>query len=262
MAKGKSKGSGSLISWILIVICAIVFCGSAAHLLLYAKDKLDSEKDFKKIRESSRDLSELYAQNNDLVGWIQIKDTKIDYPVMQTPDDPEFYLHRDFKGEYSASGTPFLDGVSAVKPRDAVINGEQYHLDTTWNWLIYGHNMKFGTMFHDLQEYDSQEFWENHKTFTFDVYDPETGKTDNGVYEIFAASRSQIRTEDSEAFKYYQYAGYSDEETFYEYINGVMAESSYDTGIEPQFGDQLVTLSTCAYHTNEGRMYIVGRRVK
>ena len=120
MAKGKSKGSGSLISWILIVICAIVFCGSAAHLLLYAKDKLDSEKEFKEIRESARDLSDLYAQNNDLVGWIQIKDTKIDYPVMQTPDDPEFYLHRDFKGEYSASGTPFwrwMDGKINVQLR-------------------------------------------------------------------------------------------------------------------------------------------------
>ncbi|MCR5135136.1 MAG: class B sortase [Clostridiales bacterium] len=262
MAKGKGRGSRGLISWILIVICAIVFCGSAAHLLLYAKDKLDAEKDFSQIRDHSRDLSEIYELNHDFIGWIKIEDTKINYPVMQTPDDPEYYLHRDFSGEYSASGVPFLDGVSVVKPRDAVIDGEEYHLDTTWNWLIYGHNMKFGTMFHDLQEYDSKEFWEDHKTFTFDVYDPETGKTDSGVYEIFAASRSQIRAEDSAAFQYYQYAGLSDEETFYEYVNGVMAESSYDTGIEPQFGDQLVTLSTCAYHTNEGRMYIVGRRIK
>lgn len=262
MSKSNGKGAGNLVSWILILVCAIVFCGSAAHLLLYAKDKMDAEKDFKQIREAARDLSDLYAQNHDLIGWIQIKDTKIDYPVMQTPDDPEFYLHADFKKEYSASGTPFMDAMSAVKPREMVIEGENYQLETTWNWLIYGHNMKFGTMFHDLQEYDAQEFWEEHPTFTFDVYDPETGKTDNGVYEIFAASRSQIRAEDSDAFKYYQYAGYSDEETFNEYIAGVKSESSYDTGITPQYGDQLVTLSTCAYHTNEGRMYIVGRRVE
>lgn len=252
MAKSKSTGIGNLVSWILIVICAIVFCGSAAHLLLYAKDKMDAEKEFRQIRESSRDLSKLYAQNHDLIGWIKVPDTKIDYPVMQTKDDPEYYLHRDFSGGYSASGTPFLDAMSVTAPKEAA----------TWNWLIYGHNMKFGTMFHDLQKYDDREFWEGHKTYTLDIFDPQTGKTDNQTYEIFAVSRSAIRAEDSNAFKYYQYAGRTDEAGFQEYAAGVAAESSYDTGITPQFGDQLVTLSTCAYHTKEGRMYIVGRQVK
>lgn len=252
-SKGKRQPLG-LVRWILIIICAMVFCGSAAHLLLYSKDKIEAEKAFKQIRESARDLSELYAQNSDLVGWVKVPDTMIDYPVMQTPEEPEFYLHRDFKKEYSASGTPFLDGASVVRPAD----GEE----VSWNWLIYGHNMKFGTMFHDLQEFDSQEFWEEHKTFTFDVYDPVTGETDHGTYEIFAVSRSQIKAEDSDAFKYYQYAGYTDEEHFDEYVAGVKSESSYDTGVTPQFRDQIVTLSTCAYHTKEGRMYIAGRRVE
>lgn len=250
--KGRNKKSISgLIRWILIAVCAIVFCGSAAHLLFYAKDKLDAEKAFEQTR--NRDLAELYAENSDLIGWIQIEGTKIDYPVMQTPDDPEYYLHRDFNREYSASGTPFLDAASVVLSKDNAV---------TWNWLIYGHNMKFGTMFHDLQEYDSQEFWENHRTFSFDVYDPSTGLTDNGEYEIFAASRSRIREDDSQAFGYYQFAGYSDEDTFYEYVDGVKGESAYETGITPQFGEQLVTLSTCAYHTDEGRFYIVGRRIR
>ena len=259
MASKSKREPIGLVRWILILICAIVFCASAAHLLFYFLDKLNAEKDFKQIRESSRDLSELYAQNNDLVGWVKVPDTKIDYPVMQTPDDPEFYLHNDFHKEYSASGTPFLDAASVVMPRADESGGT---LSVTWNWLIYGHNMKAGTMFADLQEYDDQEFWEGHPTFTFDVYDPATGVTDNGEYEIFAVSRSKIRAEDSDAFAYYQYAGYTDEETFNEYVAGVKAESSYETGITPVYGDQLVTLSTCAYHTDEGRMYIVGRRVK
>lgn len=256
MANSKRTGIGNLVSWILIIICAIVFCGSAAHLLLYAKDKMDAEKGFRQIREDRgadpRDLSELYAKNHDLIGWIQIKDTKIDYPVMQTKDEPEYYLHRDFNGAYSASGTPFLDALSITAPKEEV----------TWNWLIYGHNMKFGTMFHDLQKYDDQKFWEDHKTFSLDIFDPHTGKTDNQTYEVFAVSRSSIKAKDSNAFKYYQYAGRTDEEGFQEYVAGVTAESSYDTGITPAFGDQLVTLSTCAYHTEEGRMYIVGRQVK
>ena len=252
-AKGKTKPLG-LVRWILIIICAMVFCGSAAHLLLYSKDKIAAEKEFKQIRESSADLSGLYAQNSDLIGWITVPDTRINYPVMQTVDDPEFYLHRDFKKEYSASGTPFVDAVSVVLPTE--------ERTVTWNWLIYGHNMKFGTMFHDLQEYDSKEFWESHKTFSFDYYDPESGETSTGEYEIFAVSRSNIKAEDSKAFKYYEYAGYTSEEKFDEYVAGVKAESSYDTGITPEFGDRLVTLSTCAYHTKEGRFYIVGRRVK
>jgi sortase B len=253
-AKSKRKKQPlGLARWILIIICAIVFCGSAAHLLLYAKDKMDAESDFKKIRENSRDLSSLYEQNSDLIGWIQVPDTRIDYPVMQTKGDPEFYLHNDFNKEYSVSGTPFLDAASTV------LGPEE---DITWNWVIYGHHMKFGTMFHDLLEYEDKEFWERHKTFTFDVYDPSTGKTDNGEYEVFAVSRSQIRAEDSTAFKYYQYAGYTSDEKFNEYVVGVKSESSFDTGITPEFGDQLVTLSTCAYHVDEGRFYIVGRKVR
>ncbi len=266
---GRSS-TGNLISWILIIICAMVFCGSAAHLLMYAKDKLDAEKDFSQIRENARDLSMLYDMNHDLVGWVKIEGTKIDYPVMQTKEDPEFYLHRNFKGEYSESGVPFLDGTSVVVPckntgkdtGEDTDEGNACDLETTWNWLIYGHNMKFGTMFHDLMKYDSKKFWKKHRTFTFDVYYPDIDETDHGVYEIFAASRSEIRAEDSDAFKYYQYAGYTDEETFQIYVDGVKAESSYDTGITPEFGEQLVTLSTCAYHTNEGRMYIAGRRIE
>ena len=158
-------------TWILIVICMIVFCGSAAYLLLYGQNKISAEKEFNQMRKSFRDLSGLYAQNSDLVGWIRVDGTRIDYPVMQTPDNPEYYLHRDFNKEYSDSGTPFLDANSRI--------------GGTWNRIIYGHNMKFGTMFHDLQKYDSKEFWDAHKTFSVDVYDPETGIIDPEVYEIF-----------------------------------------------------------------------------
>ena len=255
----KKKKSFGLVRWILIIICAIVICGSGAYLLSYVKEMQGAENAFDQLRERPRDLSALYAQNNDLIGWIEVNGTRIDYPVMQTPDDPEFYLHRDFEGNYSASGTPFLDANSVVFPRTSA---DGYAINVTWNWLIYGHNMNFGTMFHDLQEYDSVEFWQEHPTFTFDVYNPSTGVTDNAEYEIFAVSRSKIQTSDSDAFAYYLYAGYTDEETFNEYIAGVKAESSYDTGIVPQFGDQLVTLSTCAYHVDEGRFYICGRRIK
>ena len=207
----------------------------------------------------SHDFDTLATNNVDCIGWLSIPDTVVSYPVMYAPSEPERYLHLDFYGHYSYSGTPFLDANSVVF---RWTSADGYAINVTWNWLIYGHNMNFGTMFHDLQEYDSVEFWQEHPTFTFDVYNPSTGVTDNAEYEIFAVSRSKIQTSDSDAFAYYQYAGYTDKETFNEYVAGVKAESSYDTGIVPQFGDQLVTLSTCAYHVDEGRFYICGRRIK
>ncbi len=252
--------TAGLSRWVLIFLCAILFCGSAGYLFLYGQDKMSSEKEFRKISESPRDLSALYAQNSDLIGWIRIEGTKIDYPVMQTPGDSEYYLHRDFNREYSESGTPFLDASSVAVPRPSADSTAT--LDVTWNWLIYGHNMKFGTMFHDLLKYESPEFREKHQTFTFDVYHPETGVTESGEYEIFAVCRARIHTEDSNAFSYYRYAGCTDETTFLEYAEGVRNESIYNTDIMPRFGNQFVTLSTCAYHASEGRFYIVGRRIE
>ena len=87
------------------------------------------------------------------------------------------------------------------------------------------------------------------------------GCIDPEVYEIFAVCRSRIRAGNSDAFSYYRYAGCTDEDTFHEYVAGVRSESIYETDIIPQYGEQLVTLSTCAYHTNEGRFYVVGRRI-
>lgn len=260
MSGDKNMSAAGLSRWMLIFLCAIIFCGSAGYLLFYGQDKVSAEKEFRQIGESARDLSALYARNSDLIGWLRIEGTKIDYPVMQTPGDPEYYLHIDFDKEYSDSGTPFLDADSVAVPRP--ITDSAATLDVTWNWLIYGHNMKFGTMFHDLLKYESQEFRKKHQTFTFDVYHPETGVTDSGEYEIFAVCCSRIRREDSNAFSYYRYAGRTDEEPFQEYVVGVRSESVYDTGIMPHFDDQLVTLSTCAYHASEGRFYIVGRRIQ
>lgn len=247
MSKKKKKRKPlGLGRWIVLLICAIVFCGCGAYIGLYSKDKVSAEKDFEKLE--TIDFASIYGQNSDFVGWINVPDTKINYPVMQTPGDPEFYLHRNFEKEYSESGTPFVDAESRIFD------------DPTWNWLIYGHHMKFGTMFHDLILFQDQEFWQEHKTFTFTTYSPATGAIEN-EFEIVAASNSRIREKDSKEFKYYQYPGYTDEETFNQYVSGIKAESNYDTGITPVYGDQLVTLSTCAYHTEEGRFYIVGRKI-
>lgn len=99
--------------------------------------------------EPMRDLSALFEQNKDCIGWLCIPDTAIDYPVMHTPDNPQKYLRRSFYGEYSQSGVPFLD--------------DRCSLDST-NLIIYGHNMKNGTMFSDLRKYLDDTFLKEHPT--------------------------------------------------------------------------------------------------
>ena len=112
------------------------------------------------------------------------------------------------------------------------------------------------------------DFWKNHKTFEFDRI--VLGEKDGEVtvsevdeeYEIIAAGYSQIYPKDSDAFKYYEYAGWFDEESFNDFIAGIKAEACYDTGVTAEYGDQLVTMSTCAYQTEDGRFYVVGKRIK
>lgn len=256
--KGKRQPLG-LGRKIVLVICLIVFVGSAGVILDYVVNGIREQSALTEVgdmrSEEREDLvtdkgtvigkyADLYLKNSDLIGWVTVEDTMIDYPVMQTRNDPEYYLHRSFDKEYADSGTPFLDAASDIfKP--------------TSNFLVYGHHMKNGTMFKDLLKYDDEEFYNEHKTFKFDtIY-----KGGQGTYQVIAAGYSQIYSKDSDRFKYYQYAGITTEESFDEYVQGVKSLSAYDTGETAEFGDQLVTLSTCAYHTDEGRFFVVGRRI-
>ncbi len=240
---------------ILLVICLMVFCGSGYYLADYFLKAHQAQNGFSSLKELGiggseedskhlADLDALRQENGDLIGWLQVKDTKIDYPVMQTKDDPEFYLHRDFHRDYSDAGTPFMDAASDIDLPTA-------------NWLIYGHHMRSGIMFHDLVKYGDKEFYDEHPTFLL-----ETIKDDGPqVYQIIAACYSEVYPDDADVFKYYQYAGIESEEDFNIYVDNVKAMSAYETGETAVYGDQLVTLSTCAYHTDDGRFFVVGKRV-
>lgn len=242
---------------IILVICLIVFVGSAGAILDYVVNGIKEQsalEDLSKMKTEQEDMVtekgtiigkyvDLYLANEDIIGWVTVDDTKIDYPVMQTQYKPEYYLHRDFEKNSAASGTPFMDAASDI-------------FIPTSNFFVYGHNMKNGTMFHDLLKYDDKEFYDAHKTFKFDtIY-----KGGQGTYEVVAAGYAEIFPKDSEKFKYYQYAGITSEAEFYEFINGVKSLSVYDTNVTAEYGDQLVTLSTCAYHTDNGRFFVVGKR--
>ena len=190
------------------------------------------------------EYSTLYQANNDIIGWIKINGTKVDYPVMQTQDDPEYYIRRGFDKESTSSGTPFMDAASDI-------------FIPTSNFMIYGHNMKNGTMFHDILKYESKDFYKEHKKIKFDtIY-----KGGQGTYEVIAAGYTQIYPKDSDKFKYYQYAGITTESEFNEFIRGVRSLTPYKMDGTAEYGDQLITLSTCAYHVDEGRFFVVAKRV-
>lgn len=207
----------------------------------------------------------IYEKNNDLVGWIYIPALKIEYPVMQTPDRPDYYLRRDFYGNYNTSGCLYVrEACDVFAPSDNVV--------------IYGHAMKTGDMFGRLYYYRDQSYWEKHQYFTFDTL------YEHHDYQIFAVFRTSGTW--GIGYPYHIFNDTASEEEFNKFLTDIkgaaftmdttkidgeslyLGSVYYDTGITPKYGDKLVTLSTCEYsirdpETNEknGRLVIVAVEV-
>ena len=210
---------------VIQVLLVLIFVGCCGYLGKYFYDSHKAESGFdelKKVVEKTEraDATDgyidkradngmlecyysLYQKNNDMVGWIKIPDTPVDYPVVKYSDN-EFYLHKNFNKEYQFSGIPFLDYQSN---------------DESVNKIIYAHNMKNGTMFASLVDYEDKSFYDGHKNIMYDTL------YDKGEYVTQAKSRS-----------------------------------FYDTGVNTVYGDSLITLSTCAYHTSNERFVVIARK--
>jgi len=187
------------------------------------------------------EYADLYEKNDDLVGWIRIPGTKINYPVMQTKDDMEYYLHRDFDGDEDVNGLPFLDARCDVnKP--------------STNLLIYGHSMNSGAMFAGLINYKDYEYYQEHKTIYFDTMQ------ERGEYEIVAVFQSRVAYVDEVAFRYYNFIQADTQAEFDSFISAVTQLAYYDTGIEANYGDRLLTLSTCDREITDGRLVVLARK--
>ncbi len=184
----------------------------------------------------------LYKENNDLTGWLSIEGTVIDYPVMQCGDD-EYYLHHDFYGNEDKYGCLYVREMADVNTPGT-------------NFIIYGHNMKDGSMFGDLDLYRDEGFGREHSLVSFDtLYEERT-------YEIVAVFLSRVYNSDEEAFKYYQFYQADTQEEFDYFYENIKKLSLYDTGVEAEFGDTFLTLSTCAYHVDDGRLVVVAKKIK
>lgn len=252
----RKKGKRDILYNIAMLVCLAVFLVSGGLLVKRYFDDRQSENEFAALESlivsdapaaegeesNSAKFAALRDQNSDFIGWISIEDTKLDFPVMYAPNNKDFYLRHDFNKEYSIYGVPYLDEKTTLGANDQ-----------SENLIIYGHNMKTGTIFGCLTGYKQAGYYEEHPYIQFDtVYG-------DGTYQVFAAFSIDVVADTS--FVYNQYVD-MDEATYNEYVDEVIARSDVDTGIRPTYGEQLLTLSTCEYSTDNGRYVVVARRVE
>lgn len=186
------------------------------------------------------EYSEIYAKNPDLVGWIRIDGTKLDNPVVQTPDRPNFYLDHDFEGNSSAWGAIYAREECDVNaPSD--------------NVTLYGHNMRDGSMFAALNDYVYKETWDKNPLIFYDTL------YEYRVYKIFAVFKTSANV--GEGFTYHNMIDASSKEDFDQFISTCKELSFYDTGVTPQYGDKVICLSTCEYTLNNGRLVMAAVRI-
>lgn len=260
------RDKGFLLWLAALVICGAVFLGSLWYLignflesrqeraanerlsagvqraenLIALGNLLLSDRTEEAIVPSVNRYSWLANLNPDFCGWLSVADTDLDYPVMYTPKEPEHYLRRGFDGKYAASGSLFIGEGSAPDSSHVV---------------IYGHNMKNGAMFGSLMPYAKKSYWQAHPMISFNTLERA------GEYEVIGAFYSQVYTDaDEGVFRYYRYTDLTKETVFNEYIRQVKAASLYDTEVDAHYGDEILTLSTCSYHTDDGRFVVVARR--
>ncbi len=185
--------------------------------------------------KTGHDISLLQEENSDCIGWVSIEGTNLDYPVMQTLDEPEYYLKRSFEKSPNEHGVPFLDARCSVDRAD--------------NLIVYGHHMNDGTMFSCLHKYAKYSYYEEHPLITWE--------TANGIdqYRVAAVMRASgtVYEKDWSIFN----CIYMNELEFEEMSENLLEKSLYNTGIAPVYGDKLLTLATCEYSQENGRLVVV-----
>lgn len=181
----------------------------------------------------------LHEKNKDCIGWLTIPDTLIDYPVMYHPEEVNYYLKRDFFREYSANGSLFLSENCSLKDCD--------------NLIIYGHHMNSGKMFAALEGYRERKFFKEHPFIFFNTLQGEE------KYQVFAVFSTPVYT--GSDFAYYTFTKAENRKSYETFIEAVKERSFYDTGITADYGEKLLTLSTCEYSQENGRLVVVAKKI-
>ncbi len=249
----KTKSTKKRIVLLLLILIFIISVSITAFFV-YNKYKNKNENDelkeiFSNVEETKPNeriekVKELQKENSDIIGWLEIPNSNISYPVLQCEDN-EYYMTHNYKKEYSKDGSLFLD-----KDYD-------WSIPST-NLLIYGHNNIGSTeMFKGLEEYNKEDYYKYHKTIRL------TTDKEDAEYEILSVFLSRVYYKsETNVFRYYYFINAENEEEFNNYVNEAKKASLYDTGVTAEYGDQLLTLTTCSYHTTDGRLAVVARKVE
>jgi sortase B len=241
---------------ILIIVLALVFIVSAFYLIKYLLDGKKAKDYYKEItppvlvdednladfEDAKKYYLELKSQNVDFAAWLKILGTSINYPVMYTPNNMEFYLRKNFKKEYSEEGCLFASNISNIdRPSDVI--------------TIYGHDMINGTMFGGLRKYKEQTYFKGHQYMILDT------TTARKYYRIVAIIRTNVDTGKSDEFKYYNLVDIPTEADYDKYISQVKEKQFYETNVPSQFGDNFLQLSTCDSTSDSARVVVIAKEI-
>ncbi|MGI6109931.1 MAG: class B sortase [Eubacteriaceae bacterium] len=250
MTKTKKK-KRSFLSNLIIYICIIVIIGCIIALLNTYWPDIQSYQTYRGIRadvinddngDHTINWDSLLAQNPETVGWVWIPDTIVDYPVVQT-DNNDYYLDHDFTRSYNKFGNVFLDCDFSLTADPAMQNS-----------VLYGHSSTYGNQigFNGLNKYEDSSYWQSHPT----VYYTRVNEGDQPIpYQIFAVIKVAADYD-------YRQPQFADQEAFLAYYDRIIQASLYNTGITVSPNDQIVTLSTCVFDIDDGRIAVIARRAQ
>lgn len=197
----------------------------------------------KKETERMLQVKQLQGQNTDIVGWLEIENTNINYPVLQGADN-NYYMTHNYKNEKSKNGSIFLEA------------NYNWNIPSN-NLLIYGHNLGNGMMFQELLKYEKKSFYQEHPVIRFTTAEEDT------EYEIISVFKSRVYYKsEKNVFRYYYFINNESEEEYNEFVKNAKNASLYPIDATASYGDQLITLSTCSYYVEDGRFVVVGRKIE
>lgn len=262
--KKSKKTAADILFFIGMAVLLVIFIGSAVIFFHQKRQDIKQQAEFDALRagvlqaereqeipadsetETGAELSRekrldgyavLHEQNQDMVGWVSLEGTSLDYPVMWTPKDRDYYLHRNFEKKYSGAGVPYLDGNCRWQEPQS-------------NFLIYGHHMKNGSLFAVLDGYEKQDFYEQHQFILFDTLE-KTGK-----YEV-AAVFLLSGTGDEVPWRALLFS--EDIEEFNKAWKEICRIRFYETDVEVSREDHLLALVTCEYTQKDGRLMVIAK---
>lgn len=190
-------------------------------------------------------FKDIYLKNHDFIGWLEAKNTKIDYPVVYTPDNIQYYIRKNFDKDYSIAGTLLVG-----EGTDLSVN------NLSENTIIYGHNMNDNSMFGGLFDYEDEDYYKRHRYIEFDSLER------NGKYEVIATFKTTVNmTPGYEGFDVYTGVN-MDKKQFDEYVKTCLEKTPYKTVDSVDYSEKLLTLSTCSYHNSYGRYVVIARLVE